>query len=66
MTVSFSPELLVLLGGSLVWIALQVYSPTRHRSKSFAHGAIEIGFLFIGLGMLILGATAYLKGLTLG
>lgn len=61
MTVSFSPLQLVLLGGFLVWLAVQLYSPTRNRRKTFAHGAIEISFLFVGLLLLLLGAIVYIK-----
>jgi hypothetical protein len=61
MTVSFSPVQLVLFGGFLVWLGLQFISPPRRSRTSFAHGAIEISFLLIGLALLLAGAVWYIK-----
>ncbi len=61
MTVSFSPMQLVLFGGFLVWLALQFISPPRRSRTGFAHGAIEISFLLLGLIMLLCGAVWYIK-----
>jgi hypothetical protein len=60
MTYTFSAEHLILFGGALAWIGIQIYAPGRHRRKHASFGGIELVFILVGLALLLSGAAVML------